>query len=121
MTPVLLLVYLIKPGAMHRFVGYLEETAVQTYMNLVEKIDTPGTALHAEWADLKAPDIAVAYWKLDDGASWNECLRHMLADETHHRDVNHTFATLPPGAENPFIQEHVDNFKQHATAYANKK
>ena len=30
MTPFLALTYAIHPGSMHRFVGYLEETAVQT-------------------------------------------------------------------------------------------
>ena len=30
MTPFLMATYMVHPGAMHRFVGYLEETAVQT-------------------------------------------------------------------------------------------
>eukprot|EP00968_Pinguiococcus_pyrenoidosus_P003144 scaffold184_cov316-Pinguiococcus_pyrenoidosus.AAC.42 len=34
----------------------------------------------------------------------------MLADEAHHRDVNHTIASLPKGAENPFIKEHMEDF-----------
>ena len=82
MTPLLCATYAFSPRAMHRFVGYLEETAVMTYANLVEKAATPGTRLHAAWAGLDAPDIAKSYWKLDDDASWAECLRHMLADES---------------------------------------
>lgn len=101
MTPFLVLTYAIHPGSMHRFVGYLEETAVQTYDNLVTKTATPDTQLHDEWENLAAPDIAKAYWKLRDDAKWVDCLQHMLADESHHRDVNHTFATLPPNAPNP--------------------
>ena len=121
MTPFLALTYAVHPGSMHRFVGYLEETAVQTYDNLVEKTTTPGTKLHDEWQGLAAPGIAKAYWKLDRDAKWVDCLQHMLADESHHRDVNHTFATLPEGAPNPFIKQHMQDFDKAATAHAVKK
>ena len=121
MTPFLALTYAVHPGSMHRFVGYLEETAVETYTNLVEKTTTPGTKLHDEWQGLSAPGIAKAYWKLDRDAKWVDCLQHMLADESHHRDVNHTFATLPEGAPNPFIKQHMQDFDKAATAHAVKK
>ena len=42
MTPFLFLVYSIHPQSMHRFVGYLEETAVETYANIVYHIEKPG-------------------------------------------------------------------------------
>jgi hypothetical protein len=87
MTPFLMVVYMIKPGALHRFVGYLEETAVHTYGNIVQHVETPGTHLHTSWAALPAPDIAKNYWALSPDATWHECLRHMLADEAHHRSV----------------------------------
>ncbi len=41
---------------------------------------------------------------------WTQVLRHILADEAHHRDVNHTYADLPAGSENPFIHQHRANF-----------
>lgn len=110
MTPFLMLVYTISPASMHRFVGYLEETAVDTYSNIIKNAETDGTHLHRDWSHLKAPDIAKSYWDLEDDASWVTTLKHILADEAHHRDVNHTFANLPLEAENPFIQEHMDNF-----------
>ena len=91
------------------------------YDNLVEKTTTPGTKLHDEWDGLAAPGIAKAYWKLHDDAKWVDCLQHMLADESHHRDVNHTFATLPEGAPNPFIKQHMQDFDKAATAHAVKK
>ena len=121
MTPFLALTYALHPGSMHRFVGYLEETAVETYTNLVDKTTTPGTKLHDQWQGLAAPGIAKAYWKLDRDAKWVDCLQHMLADESHHRDVNHTFATLPEGAPNPFIKQHMQDFDKAATAHAVKK
>jgi len=114
MTPLLMVTYMISPAAMHRFVGYLEETAVETYGNIVDHCETEGTQLHKAWSTLEAPEIAKVYWNLDQDASWVTCLKHMLADEAHHRDVNHTFATLPEGSDNPFIQEHMQNFDRAA-------
>ena len=111
MTPFLIMLYLIKPKAVHRFVGYLEETAVETYCNVVKHVEQPGTDLNKAWAHLKAPDIAVDYWQLPKGQRmWVDALKRMLADEAHHRDVNHTLASLPTGAQNPFVQEHMQDF-----------
>jgi len=111
MTPFLALTYAISPGAMHRFVGYLEETAVHTYANIIEHVDTPGTHLHKSWSTLDAPDVAKNYWRLEPGADkWRDVLCHILADEAHHRDVNHTYASLGPEDENPFIEEHKRDF-----------
>ena len=87
-----------------------------TYSNLIEKAETPGTKLHTAWAGLKSPRIANTYWKLSENAMWIETLKHILADESHHRDVNHTFATLAPNAENPFIVKHMKDFDKAAMA-----
>jgi len=110
MVPFLAAVYAAHPPAMHRFVGYLEETAVETYANVIDHVDTPGTHLHRDWAELEAPEVAKTYWALDEDATWRDTLGHILADEAHHRDVNHTFATLGPNDPNPFVREHMDNF-----------
>ena len=32
-----------------------------------------------------------------------------MADETHHRDVNHTFADMKSDDPNPFVMQHKDN------------
>ena len=62
MVPVLFTTYIIHPPAMHRFVGYLEETACKTYINVIHQVETPGTHLANEWANLDAPALAkVAY------------------------------------------------------------
>lgn len=115
MTPFLLLTYMLHPPALHRFVGYLEETAVGTYENIVKHVETEGTQLHAEWAHLHAPDIAIGYWQLPEGERmWVDTLKRMLADEAHHRDVNHTLASLASGADNPFIHEHMEDFDKAA-------
>jgi Alternative oxidase len=46
MAPLLAFIYLIKPAAMHRFVGYLEETACKTYLNIIDHIEKDGTQLN---------------------------------------------------------------------------
>ena len=85
MTPFLMGVYLVKPTAMHRLVGYLEETACHTYVNVINKLNTPGTQLHASWADTKAPENAISYYRLPLDAKWVDVLGCMMADEAHHR------------------------------------
>ena len=110
-TPFLWLLYTIRPQLVHRFVGYLEETAVHTYSNILDHVEKEGTHLNKAWKDLPAPEIAKSYWNLDkENGKWVDCLAHMLADEANHRDVNHTFAELPRNAPNPFVHEHMKNF-----------
>jgi hypothetical protein len=106
MTPFLASVYIVKPDAVHRFVGYLEETACLTYANIIHQVETPGTPLHDAWSHLPAPNIAKTYWKLSDDAMWVDALKCMFADECNHRDVNHTFAMMESDDPNPFIDKH---------------
>merc|ERR1711879_651137 len=70
----------------------LEETACVTYANIIQQVETPGTPLHEAWSDLSAPTLAKTYWKL-----------------SHHRDVNHTFATMGTDDPNPFVEKHRTN------------
>ena len=82
------------------------------YANIIAHCETPGTRLHEAWADLPAPPIARAYWQMAPDATWVDTLRRMLADEAHHRDINHAYASLPPGdlRDNPFAEEHMHDF-----------
>ena len=109
MTPFLFTTYLVNPKAAHRFVGYLEETACETYKNVIIQTETPGTPLFEEWSELPAPAIAKGYWKLHDDALWVDALKCMFADECNHRDVNHTFSTMDSDDPNPFVEKHKDD------------
>ena len=109
MTPLLWSIYVVNPKMMHRFVGYLEETACETYANIIRQVETKGTPLNEAWADLPAPDIAKGYWQLGDDALWLDTLKCMFADEANHRDVNHTFATMESDDPNPFIEKHLED------------
>lgn len=113
MVTILSAVYLVHPRSLHRFVGYLEETAVKTYGDLIRITKTPGTRLNRAWAGggvgvpSPAPKLAIAYWGLDEGATWVDVLEQLLADESHHRDVNHTFADLQPDDPNPYLVDKI--------------
>eukprot|EP01039_Chlorochromonas_danica_P004928 gene4928-5410_t len=109
MAPFLMAVYLTNPKAMHRFVGYLEETACATYVNTINHIETPGTKLHTAWANLAAPPLAIGYYRMPKDAMWVDTLKCMMADEANHRDVNHTFACMKSDDPNPFLQAHKED------------
>jgi len=112
-TMPMFLSYLINPRILHRFVGYLEEVAVYTYSHIIIAMETPGTHLYEEWGELKAPEIAISYWHLEKDASWLDTVRVICADESHHRDVNHTFASMKDwDTTNPFIEEHIEDCRK---------
>jgi len=106
LAPLLTVVAFINPKYIHRFVGYLEETAVHTYSHIIEKMETPGSKLQQEWGHLMAPDIAKQYWRMADNATWLDVIKQIMADEANHRDVNHTFASLKSTEINPYIAKH---------------
>jgi ubiquinol oxidase len=79
--------YLISPRTAHRVVGYFEEEAVISYTLYLEEIDAGRSA------NVPAPAIARHYWQLPDDASLRDVIEVVRADEAHHRDVNHGFAS----------------------------
>jgi len=103
------LTYIFNPKSLHRFVGYLEETASDTYANLIRCTKTPGTHLHQEWSNAKAPAMAINYWKMNEDAKWVDVLKNIFADETNHRDVNHTFASMASDDPNPYVTKHLED------------
>jgi ubiquinol oxidase len=80
------LLYLISSRTAHRVTGYFEEEAVHSYTEYLAGVDA-GTH-----ANVPAPAIAIAYWKLAADARLREVIVAVRADEARHRDVNHQFA-----------------------------
>ena len=80
------LMYIISPKTAHRLVGYFEEEAVISYTSYLEEIDA------GNHDNIKAPQIAIDYWKLQQSASLRDVVIAVRADEANHRDVNHGFA-----------------------------
>jgi hypothetical protein len=104
--------YMISPKTCHRFVGYLEEEAVITYTRQIE--DLEAGRLPA-WESTQAPQIAVQYWNMPEGhRSMLDLLLYIRADESKHREVNHTFGNLDQDADpNPYVSDYKDGEVPH--------
>ena len=98
--------YLVSPRIAHRIVGYFEEEAVLSYTLYLNEID----AGRAE--NVPAPAIARHYWKLPDDATLRDVVLVVRADEAHHRDINHGFASKLAGE--PVIERVAAPYPEHA-------
>ncbi|MCR9214626.1 MAG: alternative oxidase [Proteobacteria bacterium] len=78
--------YLISPKTAHRVVGYFEEEAVISYTQYLQEIDL------GNHENVPAPQIAIDYWNMEPEARLRDVVIAIRADETEHRDVNHSFA-----------------------------
>eukprot|EP01071_Lankesteria_metandrocarpae_P001195 Lankesteria_metandrocarpae@DN1360_c0_g1_i2.p1 len=90
--------YFMSPRFCHRFVGYIEEEAVKTYTGMLQDIDAGNLPLFSS----KAHDASMAYWQMPPNSSLRDVILNIRADETHHREVNHTFAEMQKTQVNPF-------------------
>ncbi|XP_009112122.1 ubiquinol oxidase 2, mitochondrial [Brassica rapa] len=75
--------YVLSPRLAHRIVGYLEEEAIHSYTEFLKDIDD------GKIENVKAPAIAIDYWRLPEDATLKDVVTVIRADEAHHRDVNH--------------------------------
>jgi ubiquinol oxidase len=80
--------YVLSPKTGHRIVGYLQEEAIISYTQFLEKIDA-GTHINP-----LAPTLAIHYWKLPPTATLRDVVIATRADEIRHRDTNHHFADI---------------------------
>ncbi|HYF18785.1 MAG TPA: alternative oxidase [Ramlibacter sp.] len=80
------LLYLLSARTAHRLVGYFEEEAVLSYTRFLHEIDS------GRIANVAAPAVAIAYWKLPPEARLRDVVMAVRADEMHHRDTNHELA-----------------------------
>ena len=104
--------YLVSPRTAHRIVGYFEEEAVISYTHYLKEID------EGRSPNVPAPAIARHYWKLPADATLRDVVLVVRADEAHHRDVNHGFASELAGVESvtalaPY-PAHADDIRQAA-------
>lgn len=78
--------YLVAPRTAHRVVGYFEEEAVISYNHYLREVES------GRHENVKAPQLAINYWKLSADATLRDVIIAVRADEAEHRDVNHAFA-----------------------------
>lgn len=87
------LLYLVSSRTAHRIVGYFEEEAVISYTFYLQEID------EGRSENIPAPAIARHYWQLPDDATLRDVVMVVRADEAHHRDVNHGYASQLTGTD----------------------
>ena len=85
------LLYLVSARTAHRVVGYFEEEAEISYTLYLNEID------EGRSPNVPAPEIAIHYWKMAPDATLRDVVLLVRADEAHHRDVNHGFASTLNG------------------------
>ena len=85
------LLYLLSSRTAHRVVGYFEEEAVLSYTLYLKEID------EGRSPNVPAPYVAKHYWKLPADATLRDVVLLVRADEAHHRDINHGFASKLSG------------------------
>jgi len=100
------ILYLLSPRTAHRVVGYFEEEAVTSYTLYLKEID------EGRSPNVPAPAIARHYWKMPDNATLRDVVLVVRADEAHHRDVNHGFASKLGGT--PVDPAEVAPYPPHA-------
>ncbi|WP_373486871.1 alternative oxidase [Blastomonas sp.] len=100
------ILYLVSSRTAHRVVGYFEEEAVISYTLYLQEID------EGRSPNVAAPAIAKHYWKLPDDATLRDVVLVVRADEAHHRDVNHGFASKLGGQ--PFDPARTAPYPDHA-------
>ena len=100
------LLYLVSSRTAHRVVGYFEEEAVTSYTLYLKEID------EGRSRNVPAPAIAKHYWKMADDATLRDVVVLVRADEAHHRDVNHGYASTLAGK--PVDHAEVAPYPAHA-------
>ena len=100
------LLYLLSSRTAHRVVGYFEEEAVISYTMYLQEID------EGRSPNVAAPYIAKHYCKLPADATLRDVVLLVRADEAHHRDINHGFASTLAGL--PVDHAAAAPYPQHA-------
>lgn len=96
--------YILAPRVCHRFVGYLEEEAVITYSRCIDDFEKGKLS---DFASKSAPDIAKKYWNMPEDATVKDLIYYVRADESKHREVNHTFGNLSQTSDpNPYVLDY---------------
>lgn len=76
--------FVFTPRTSHRLVGFLEEHAVDSYTEMIRRIDSNTLENHP------ATQITKDYWGLPEDATLRDALLVIRADEADHRLVNHS-------------------------------
>ena len=81
-----LLMYFFAPKTSHKMIAYFEEEAVRSYDDYISLIES------GKIENVAAPQLAVEYYMMKDGATLLDMVRCVREDELKHSQVNHRLA-----------------------------
>ena len=81
-----LFMYIFFPKTSHRMIGYFEDEAVKSYTEYLKLVEN-GSVMN-----IRAPKLAIEYYKLSKNARLSDLIISVRADEMHHSEVNHSYA-----------------------------
>ena len=79
--------YIFFPKTSHRMIGYFEDEAVKSYTEYLGLVED-GTV-----ENVPAPRLAIQYYKMGSDAKLSDLIKKVRADEQHHSEVNHKYAS----------------------------
>ena len=82
-----LFMYVFFTRTAHRMIGYFEDEAVRSYTEYLEMVES------GKVENTPAPHLAIQYYKLGTDAKLSDLIRCVRADEQHHSEANHKFAS----------------------------
>jgi len=80
------LLYVFGRKSAHRFVGYLEEDAIEVYEQYLLVLKQQPKK------NVPAPEIAYQYWEFSGKVKLDAMIKAIIKDEKRHRDTNHEYA-----------------------------
>ena len=103
--------YVFFPGTSHRMIGYFEDEAVKSYTEYLELVES------GKVMNIRAPKIAIEYYKLSKDARLSDLIISVRNDEMHHSEVNHSYADdLNVSSSNNLSSENVNSDKETKAA-----
>ena len=98
--------YVFFPGTSHRMIGYFEDEAVKSYSEYLELVES------GKVMNIRAPKIAIEYYKLSKDARLSDLIISVRNDEMHHSEVNHNYADdLNVSSSNNLSSENANSDK----------
>ena len=81
------ILYVIDYKTAHRMIAFFEEEAVKSYTEYLGLVED-GTV-----ENVPAPRLAIQYYKMGSDAKLSDLIKKVRADEQHHSEVNHKYAS----------------------------
>ena len=82
------ILYILDHKTAHKMVALFEEEAVKSYTDYLSLVES------GEVENVAAPQLAIEYYGMDADARLSDLIVRVRADEQHHSEVNHSYASF---------------------------